>query len=313
MAGTSTVRVWHYTIRQGVQNVTLSMGPDVAPDSLAHFWRSSVVLKQLLGRNPADMTAFAIDERIFLVGADRGFASLRSWVEKAFLSVMRECQQPDVVGHIDFVLTVNFIGQTRARQTHAPRPLLAADVQRSTVPLRDALRDVRDIMAKNHGRLSLKQIEKHAETAARTLLPHRLELFRQRFHAREDEIYAYTKWYVPFISHRNARLTMHHRWFQTVLLVLRFEGTSVRLRQRQGASEGSRGFCIEACLPLKAGDRIQELMGFCPSDTIHRSKLTDLSVVSLLLTTGELVERPLLGPLRFINHSCKPNCAVSLV
>lgn len=100
-------------------------------------------------------------------------------------------------------------------------------------------------------------------------------------------------------------LILSSRWFRTTLLVVRFKSKSVRLRQRKGASEGSRGFCVEACRPIKSGEIIHELTGYCPSDRIRKRELTDLSVIRVASRS-----LPLLGPLRFINHRCSPNCEV---
>lgn len=99
-----------------------------------------------------------------------------------------------------------------------------------------------------------------------------------------------------------------------MLLIIRFESKAVRLRQRKGASEDvvgfCRGFCIEACRPIAKGEFIYELTGFCPSDTLPKGlRLTKQSIISIAFHTG--LELPLVGPLRFINHRCKPNCDVS--
>ena len=67
----------------------------------------------------------------------------------------------------------------------------------------------------------------------------------------------------------------------------------------------TRGFGIVASVPLLSGEYIYELMGLMSSD--GNAKHTRLSEIE---AAGNTV-RILCGPLRMVNHDCKPNAEVS--
>jgi hypothetical protein len=88
----------------------------------------------------------------------------------------------------------------------------------------------------------------------------------------------------------------------------------VRLRQREGAGESGRGFCIEACRDLVEGEYIFELTGSTSED--HSTSNTHLSEIfgrKNSFFPGPKAPYLLSGPIRFVNHDCqKANAEVSL-
>ncbi|KAJ7933630.1 hypothetical protein B0H13DRAFT_1855872 [Mycena leptocephala] len=91
------------------------------------------------------------------------------------------------------------------------------------------------------------------------------------------------------------------RWCFDAYCVLQAPWSAVKLKVLSMGSNLTRGFGIVASVPLLSGEYIYELMGLMSSD--GNAKHTRLSEIE---AAGNTV-RILCGPLRMVNHDCKPN------
>lgn len=196
LEGTSFVRLWHYTVHTSATTAHLMMGPDVPTGALDDFWGSPPLLRQLNGRNPSNLAAFAVGELLYPEAIPFPRTQLKTFVNTAFRDVMRSCQQPAILCRVDHVLVVNFLGQLREGRSHIPQPLVVQGPAKRVfrVPNVDRVRNT--IMQKNGGLLDIKTIKAKAQEASELLSSPecRHDLFDSNLVATLDEVKQCIQW-----------------------------------------------------------------------------------------------------------------------